>query len=131
GCPAARDRRAGRAGPAAERVAPVSVVEYMRIAGSDALCRFCAGMGVAFGLVGRSATMRIGGPASAGAVCDAACHAQRAEVALQEGTLSKIPLRAGSPLAPGTFAALRRRAVLEGCKWDPQVGDVSTLSAFP
>src|SRR5258708_11356575 len=29
------------------------------------------------------------------------------------------------------FAALRRRAILEGCKWDPQVGDVDTLSPFP
>ena len=30
-----------------------------------------------------------------------------------------------------TFSALRRRMVLEGCKWDPQVGDVETLSPFP
>src|SRR5437016_4962039 len=30
-----------------------------------------------------------------------------------------------------TFSALRRRVVLEGCKWDPQVGDVDTLSPFP
>ncbi len=29
------------------------------------------------------------------------------------------------------FSALRRRAVLEGCKWDPQVGDEDTLSPFP
>jgi hypothetical protein len=29
------------------------------------------------------------------------------------------------------FSTLRRRAVLEGCKWDPQVGDVDTLSPFP
>ena len=30
-----------------------------------------------------------------------------------------------------TFSTLRRRSVLEGCKWDPQVGDVDTLSPFP
>jgi glutathionylspermidine synthase len=29
------------------------------------------------------------------------------------------------------FAILRRRALLEGCKWDPQVGDVETLTPFP
>jgi len=40
-------------------------------------------------------------------------------------------LRAGPALDPHTFAAIRRRAVLEGCKWDPQVGDVSTLADFP
>lgn len=26
---------------------------------------------------------------------------------------------------------MRKRAVLEGCKWDPQVGDVGTLANFP
>lgn len=30
-----------------------------------------------------------------------------------------------------TFAAIRRRALLEGCKWDPQVGDAHTLASFP
>ncbi len=28
------------------------------------------------------------------------------------------------------FAAVRRRLVLDGFKWDPQVGDVGTLAAF-
>src|SRR5688572_19043213 len=41
------------------------------------------------------------------------------------------PLRAGPALAPEEFFALRKRAVLEGCKWDPQVGDVGTLANFP
>jgi glutathionylspermidine synthase len=40
-------------------------------------------------------------------------------------------LRAGPPLEPEAFFALRKRAVLEGCKWDPQVGDISTLANFP
>jgi hypothetical protein len=40
-------------------------------------------------------------------------------------------LRAGPTLDPAAFAALRRRAVLEGCKWDPQVGDVDVLTPFP
>jgi glutathionylspermidine synthase len=35
------------------------------------------------------------------------------------------------PLNESAFASVRRRAVLEGCKWDPQVGDTSTLAAFP
>jgi glutathionylspermidine synthase len=30
-----------------------------------------------------------------------------------------------------TWLEIRRRAVLDGCKWDPQVGDIDTLSPFP
>ena len=41
------------------------------------------------------------------------------------------PLRAEAALDASAFSTLRRRAVLEGCKWDPQVGDVSTLLPFP
>jgi len=40
-------------------------------------------------------------------------------------------IRAERTMDPVTFAAVYRRAVLDGCKWDPQVGDVSTLSPFP
>src|SRR5215831_18863167 len=29
------------------------------------------------------------------------------------------------------WTEIRRRAVLDGCKWDPQVGDIDTLSPFP
>lgn len=47
------------------------------------------------------------------------------------GEILRSPLRAGPAIEPRTFAAIRRRAVLEGCKWDPQVGDVSTLAPFP
>ena len=39
--------------------------------------------------------------------------------------------RAEAALDEAIISALRRRAMLEGCKWDPQVGDVSTLSPFP
>jgi len=39
--------------------------------------------------------------------------------------------RAGHELDAKTFAAIRRRTILEGCKWDPQVEDVSTLARFP
>ncbi|EEF59322.1 glutathionylspermidine synthase family protein [Pedosphaera parvula] len=38
---------------------------------------------------------------------------------------------AGAPLPMDAFNALRRRALLEHCKWDPQVGDVGTLASFP
>ena len=34
-------------------------------------------------------------------------------------------------LDPSAFAEIRRRMMLEGCKWDPQVGDVATLAPFP
>jgi len=40
-------------------------------------------------------------------------------------------LGTGNPLNECAMASIRRQAVLEGCKWDPQVGDVSTLAAFP
>src|SRR5216683_1046519 len=40
-------------------------------------------------------------------------------------------LRAESPLGARTISAIRRRAALEGCKWDTQVGDVTTLAPFP
>jgi hypothetical protein len=50
-------------------------------------------------------------------------------------SLSKTPaiadLRAGNSLDAETFSALRRRAMLEGCKWDIQVGDSTTLAPFP
>jgi glutathionylspermidine synthase len=41
------------------------------------------------------------------------------------------PLRAGDSLDADVFHKLRSRAVLEGCKWDPQVGDAATLAPFP
>jgi len=40
-------------------------------------------------------------------------------------------LRTKDPIDAIRFSAIRRRALLEGCKWDPQVGDVATLSPFP
>lgn len=43
----------------------------------------------------------------------------------------EIGLRAGPTVDAVTMSAIRRRAVLEGYKWDPQVSDVSTLAAFP
>jgi len=36
-------------------------------------------------------------------------------------------LSAEEPIAPFKFSPLRRRVLLEGCKWDPQVGDEATL----
>ncbi len=38
---------------------------------------------------------------------------------------------AEKPVDAKTFSLIRRRALLEGCKWDPQVGDMATLSPFP
>jgi len=34
-------------------------------------------------------------------------------------------------LDPAAFNAVRRRALLNGCKWDAQVGDTCTLAPFP
>lgn len=41
------------------------------------------------------------------------------------------PVQAGPALEPRAFLEVRRRAVLECCKWDPQVGDVGTLARWP
>jgi hypothetical protein len=40
-------------------------------------------------------------------------------------------LRAESALDAKSISAIRRRAALEGCKWDTQVGDVTALAPFP
>jgi len=42
-----------------------------------------------------------------------------------------IVLRFGDSLPARDFAPIRRRMVLDCCKWDPQVGDVSTIAPFP
>ncbi|HEX4792143.1 MAG TPA: glutathionylspermidine synthase family protein [Humisphaera sp.] len=41
------------------------------------------------------------------------------------------PMRAAAAIEPSAFRELRRRLILEHCKWDPQVGDVATLAQFP
>jgi len=46
-------------------------------------------------------------------------------------TQEKHDLRAEEAIDASAFSALRRCAVLEGCKWDPQVGDADTLAPFP
>jgi len=43
----------------------------------------------------------------------------------------ELTCRAGDPLSPADFAAVRRRAVFDCCKWDVQVEDVGTLARFP
>lgn len=42
----------------------------------------------------------------------------------------RSPLRAGRAINRADFAELRRRLLLDGCKWDPQVGDVATIAQF-
>lgn len=44
---------------------------------------------------------------------------------------SNHALKSGKTISASVFASLRRCAMLEGCKWDPQVGDLDTLSPFP
>src|SRR5580692_6199684 len=41
------------------------------------------------------------------------------------------PWSVGEPLPGEVFSEIRTKALLEHCKWDPQVGDVSTLASFP
>ncbi len=52
-------------------------------------------------------------------------------VAVPSRATSPTQLRAGPLLAPDAAASVRRSMVLDHCKWDPQVGDVSTISPFP
>jgi hypothetical protein len=40
-------------------------------------------------------------------------------------------IRTEESLDSKNFAELRRRVILDGCKWDAQVGDKSTLAPFP
>jgi glutathionylspermidine synthase len=40
-------------------------------------------------------------------------------------------LRAAEPLTDSPWQAIRRQMLLAHCKWDPQIGDVQTLSPFP
>jgi len=40
-------------------------------------------------------------------------------------------LRAGDSIDTAAFSKMRRRSILEGCKWDSQVGDETTLARFP
>ncbi|MEZ0256202.1 MAG: glutathionylspermidine synthase family protein [Chthoniobacter sp.] len=44
---------------------------------------------------------------------------------------TQAPYRAGAPMPPEVFETIRRRSLLEGCKWDAQVGDIATLASFP
>jgi glutathionylspermidine synthase len=41
------------------------------------------------------------------------------------------PWESAEPVPPDLFAEVRRRAIFECCKWDPQVEDMATLAAFP
>lgn len=41
------------------------------------------------------------------------------------------PWRDAAPIAPADLVEVRRRAIFECCKWDPQVEDVATLAPFP
>ena len=41
------------------------------------------------------------------------------------------PWRVVQPLPAQTVACVRRRAIFDWCKWDPQVEDVSTVADVP
>jgi glutathionylspermidine synthase len=41
------------------------------------------------------------------------------------------PWRTVPALEPARFAAVRRQAIFDCCKWDPQVEDVATLAPYP
>jgi len=43
----------------------------------------------------------------------------------------RLPWREIAPFAPAVVRSIRRRAIFECCKWDPQVEDVSTIADVP
>jgi len=45
--------------------------------------------------------------------------------------LAPPALRAAGAISPQVFDSIRRRMVLDYCKWDSQIGDVTTLADFP
>jgi glutathionylspermidine synthase len=44
---------------------------------------------------------------------------------------AQLPWIDCEPVPPADFARLHAEAIFDCCKWDPQVGDVSTLAPFP
>jgi hypothetical protein len=56
-----------------------------------------------------------------------------AESRIAEAQCSTIaaPWRVPAPLSAADYSQIRRRLILDHCKWDPQVGDVRALAAFP
>lgn len=42
-----------------------------------------------------------------------------------------VPWRAAPAIEPAQFVAVRRQAIFDCCKWDPQVEDVATLAPYP
>lgn len=57
-------------------------------------------------------------------------HSVESEL-LSNGTSICSGLSTEAPVYGEAWSEIRRRAVLDGCKWDPQVGDIDTLSPFP
>jgi hypothetical protein len=45
--------------------------------------------------------------------------------------MTTIPFEAGPALDTDSFFSIRERLCLDGCKWDPQIGDLSILAPFP
>ena len=47
------------------------------------------------------------------------------------GEAPQAPWVPQTPLAPSIVSSIRRRAIFECCKWDPQIEDVSTIADVP
>lgn len=50
---------------------------------------------------------------------------------MKTASIATTSLRAGRRVGDAAFRQLRVRLLLDGCKWDPQVGDTNTLAQFP
>lgn len=51
-------------------------------------------------------------------------------ICAEPAKLDALPCRALEPLDAACFERIRRKMLLSHCKWDPQVGDCSTLAPF-
>lgn len=111
---------------------------------ADAWCNVRSNLSLACGVAGSSSRLVGRSPAlmnislhpptprpSSDAVLTADLSRHGPAPTLSPTTCSNLGLRAGAALDPIEFARIRRHVALEGCKWDPQVGDVCTLAHFP
>lgn len=98
----------------------ISAMAELRLGPSLVLSRACGRMAVASRRMGRNAHVTTS-LASSSATSDFSRPIRK----------TSHPLRIERPVDADIFSSIRRRALLEGCKWDPQVGDVNTLAAFP
>ena len=116
-----RDRGLCRKVRPAEPASAISALAGLWIGPGLVLSRACGRVAVASRRVGRDAEVTT-------TLLATRSNASDSSLRIRE---TSHGLRTEEPVDADIFSGIRRRALLEGCKWDPQVGDVNTLSPFP